>query len=195
MRDVYNYGPLDVTGVIAEPQLPQLPDAVLQREDLRADDATGGDIEWQNAVIYEKTADKLLKKTADVWKISQETDLVDIVIRARGEEPEPRAYVLLLIKDITTDSTFKLKFTEILDRVMVGFDEPLAYRHHHDWAAELESLLERKGRRPGQMIGRSPWLQSVHVETSAAPGELVDVTLVAAGPNSMTGALLAQAAA
>jgi hypothetical protein len=47
-----------------------------------------------------KNADKLLKKTADVWKISQETDLVDIVIRARGEEPEPRAYVLLLIKDI-----------------------------------------------------------------------------------------------
>lgn len=47
---------------------------------------------------------------------------------------------VLLIKDITTDSTFKLKFTEILDRVMVGFDEPLAYRHHHDWADELESL-------------------------------------------------------
>ena len=47
-----------------------------------------------------KTADKLLKKTADVWKISQETDLVDIVIRARGEEPQPRAYVLLLAKDI-----------------------------------------------------------------------------------------------
>src|SRR5687768_3573590 len=47
-----------------------------------------------------KNADKLLKKTADVWKISQETDLVDIVIRARGEEPQPRAYVLLLAKDI-----------------------------------------------------------------------------------------------
>jgi plasmid maintenance system antidote protein VapI len=47
-----------------------------------------------------KTADKLLKKTADVWKISQETDLVDLVMRARGEEPEPRAYVLLLARDI-----------------------------------------------------------------------------------------------
>ena len=47
-----------------------------------------------------KNADKLLKKTADIWKISQETDLVDVVIRARGEEPEPRAYVLLLAKDI-----------------------------------------------------------------------------------------------
>lgn len=47
-----------------------------------------------------KTADKLLKKTADVWKISQETDLVDLVIRVRGEEPEPRAYVLLLGREI-----------------------------------------------------------------------------------------------
>ncbi|MEO8548249.1 MAG: tRNA (N6-isopentenyl adenosine(37)-C2)-methylthiotransferase MiaB [Sphingomicrobium sp.] len=49
-------------------------------------------------------------------------------------------------------------------------------------------LVERKGRREGQMIGRSPWLQSVHFETSAALGEMVDVTLVSAGPNSMAGA-------
>ena len=42
-----------------------------------------------------KTADKLLKKTADVWKISQETDLVDMVILPRGEQASPKAYVLL----------------------------------------------------------------------------------------------------
>jgi tRNA1(Val) A37 N6-methylase TrmN6 len=47
-----------------------------------------------------KTADKLLKKTGDVWKISRETDLVDVVVRMRGEEGEPRAYVLLLGKDL-----------------------------------------------------------------------------------------------
>lgn len=47
-----------------------------------------------------KTADKLLKKTSDLWKISQETDLIDLVIRARGEEPQPRAYVLMLPKDL-----------------------------------------------------------------------------------------------
>ena len=47
-----------------------------------------------------KVADKLLKKTGDVWKISQETDLVDLVILARGEEPQPRAYVLLLPKEL-----------------------------------------------------------------------------------------------
>ncbi len=49
-------------------------------------------------------------------------------------------------------------------------------------------LIERKGRREGQMIGRSPWLQSVHVETAAKAGDLLDVTLLSAGPNSMMGA-------
>ena len=60
---------------------------------------------------------------------------------------------------------------------------------------ETQILVERNGKRPGQMIGRSPWLQSVHVETSAALGEIVDVTLVVAGPNSMTGALRQRVAA
>ena len=59
---------------------------------------------------------------------------------------------------------------------------------------QTKVLIERKGRLDGQMIGRSPWLQSVHVETAAAPGEMVDVTLTAAGPNSMAGASLAKAA-
>jgi tRNA-2-methylthio-N6-dimethylallyladenosine synthase len=60
---------------------------------------------------------------------------------------------------------------------------------------DSEVLIERKGKLPGQMIGRSPWLQSVHVETSAQPGDIVGVTLVAAGPNSMTGAVRQKEAA
>ena len=53
---------------------------------------------------------------------------------------------------------------------------------------ETQILIERRGKLPGQMIGRSPWLQSVHLETSAQPGDIIDVTLIAAGPNSMSGA-------
>ena len=56
-------------------------------------------------------------------------------------------------------------------------------------------LIERKGKLPEQMIGRSPWLQSVHVETDAVPGDMIDVTLVAAGPNSMSGAVRQKVAA
>ncbi len=47
---------------------------------------------------------------------------------------------VLIIKDITTDSPYKLRFTEILDRLMVGPFEPLAYRHHLELAEEMRSL-------------------------------------------------------
>ena len=47
---------------------------------------------------------------------------------------------VLVIKDITTEPWFGMKFTELLDRVMVGFDEPLCYRHHEEWGALLREL-------------------------------------------------------
>ncbi len=48
-------------------------------------------------------------------------------------------------------------------------------------------LLERKGKLPGQLIGKSPWLQSVHLVSDASIGDLVEVTLAEAGANSMLG--------
>ncbi len=60
---------------------------------------------------------------------------------------------------------------------------------------ETQVLIERSGKHGGQMIGRSPWLQSVHVESDRQPGDVVDVMLVAAGPNSMTGAMKQKVAA
>jgi tRNA-2-methylthio-N6-dimethylallyladenosine synthase len=52
-------------------------------------------------------------------------------------------------------------------------------------------LIERKGRHPGQWIGKSPWLQSVWIATSdgreAAIGDSFDVELAEAGPNSLMG--------
>src|SRR4030095_11400792 len=56
-------------------------------------------------------------------------------------------------------------------------------------------LIDRKGRNPGQMIGKSPWLQSVHVATDAAIGTMLDVTLTRALRNSLGGALRTAAAA
>ena len=82
-------------------------------------------------------------------------------------------------RDIMDDRLQRLqaRITEhqlAFNRSKVGFDTKV--------------LIERRGKLPGQMIGRSPWLQSVHVETNAQPGDIVDVTLVAAGPKSMSGA-------
>jgi tRNA-2-methylthio-N6-dimethylallyladenosine synthase len=56
-------------------------------------------------------------------------------------------------------------------------------------------LLERQGKRPGQLIGKTPWLQSVHLETSADIGEMIDVEILSAGPNSLAGAQLMRNAA
>ena len=47
---------------------------------------------------------------------------------------------VLVIKDITTEPRYQLRFTELLDRAMVGLREPLAYRHHRDWGAILAKL-------------------------------------------------------
>jgi hypothetical protein len=47
-----------------------------------------------------KAADKLLRKTGDVWKISQETDLVELVVEPRAAENGPKAYVLLQLGQI-----------------------------------------------------------------------------------------------
>ena len=54
-------------------------------------------------------------------------------------------------------------------------------------------LVERTGRRPGQWLGKSPWLQSVHFEGEAAIGDLVTLKLIEAGPNSLHGEMLATA--
>ena len=48
-------------------------------------------------------------------------------------------------------------------------------------------LLERAGRKPGQLLGKSPWLQSVHLMTDSKIGDIVTVDLVEAGPLSLSG--------
>jgi tRNA-2-methylthio-N6-dimethylallyladenosine synthase len=48
-------------------------------------------------------------------------------------------------------------------------------------------LLERPGKKPGQMIGKSPWLQSVVVETAEPAGTMLDATITHAGPVSLNG--------
>ena len=50
-------------------------------------------------------------------------------------------------------------------------------------------LVERKGRHEGQWLGKSPWLQSVHFSGDAAIGDLVQVELTEAGPNSLSAKL------
>jgi hypothetical protein len=94
-----------------------------------------------------KTADKLLKKTGDVWKISQETDLVDLVIRARGEEPQPRAYVLMLPRDL------KPLLHSIADAARGSGEDDVAI----SGLVEAANALENKGATEYFAFGFDPW--------------------------------------
>lgn len=52
----------------------------------------------------------------------------------------------------------------------------------------LDVLFERRGRHPGQLVGRSPYLQSVHVEApDSLIGQIVPVEIVRGQQNSLTG--------
>ena len=54
----------------------------------------------------------------------------------------------------------------------------------------VEVLLEKPGRHPGQMAGKSPYLQAVQFETNAhRVGDVVAVKIERAGSNSLFGAL------
>ena len=55
----------------------------------------------------------------------------------------------------------------------------------------VDVLLERAGRHPGQLTGRTPYLQQVQVDgPAAALGTIVPVRITARGPNSLFGTIL-----
>ena len=57
---------------------------------------------------------------------------------------------------------------------------------------EVEVLIEKPGRQPGQMVGKSEHLHAVHIEApDLAAGDLVRVEIAAAAPHSLRGRPLA----
>ena len=53
----------------------------------------------------------------------------------------------------------------------------------------LSVLLEKRGRHDGQLVGRSPYLQSVHVAATDRAGDIVPVFILGANTNSLSGSL------
>lgn len=69
--------------------------------------------------------------------------------------------------------------------------QALLFRQQREFARtcigkEIDLLLEKPGRMPGQLVGRSPWLQPVNVDAKTSEiGDIIRVRITDAGPNSL----------
>ena len=55
----------------------------------------------------------------------------------------------------------------------------------------VDVLLERVGRKPGQLVGRTPYLQAIHLDAPADHmGKIVSAEIIATLSNSLQGALI-----
>jgi len=131
----------------------------------------------------------------------------DFIVGFPGEEPQDFDDTLQLIREVFYASSYSFKYSPrpgtpgakmknhlseaVKDERLQQLQQLLSTQQHTFLRSKIgiktDILLERKGRHEGQMIGRSPWLLPVAVETGAEIGTLLPVVIEAAGPNSLVG--------
>ena len=162
-----------------------------------------------SAESYLRTIDKVRAARPDIALSG------DFIVGFPGETDDDFEATLRIVDEVRYASAYSFKYSprpgtpaavmenqiprEIMDDRIHRLQErinahQLAF-NRSKVGSDTQVLIERQGRHDGQMIGRTPWLQSVHLETAAAPGDMVDVTLVSAGPNSLAGATCRKVAA
>ena len=134
----------------------------------------------------------------------------DMIVGFPGESDQDFEDTMALVREINYASCFSFKYSrrpgtpgaampkqvaediksERLQRLQALLNEQ---RHAFDGAQvgkTLPVLLDKRGRLDGQLMGKSPYLQSVHV---IAPenllGQIIPVRIESAGPNSLKGVL------
>lgn len=152
--------------------------------------------------------DSYLRIIDDVRRICPDIALSgDFIVGFPGESDADFAATLSLVEAVGYAQAYSFKYSARPGTPAATFDDAIAPAVMDERLQALQAalvrdqaafnaasvgrrcaiLLEREGRKPGQLLGKSPWLQSVHVLTDAAIGDLVTVDLVASGPLSLTG--------
>jgi tRNA-2-methylthio-N6-dimethylallyladenosine synthase len=134
----------------------------------------------------------------------------DFIVGFPGESDGEFEDTLCLVKSVGYAQAFSFKYSsrpgtpaaamdgqvapevmdERLQRLQAALQQDSLAFNRGSVGRTCQVLVERRGRHPGQWLGKSPWLQSVHFEGEAAVGDLVEVELTEAGPNSLHGRLL-----
>ncbi len=96
----------------------------------------------------------------------------------------------------TPAATSELQVDEEVKVTRLALLQGLINRQQHAFneatvGKTFDVLLERKGKYDGQMIGRSPWLQSVHIDNAGhLAHQLVKVHITHGGPKGLKGELV-----
>ena len=136
----------------------------------------------------------------------------DFIVGFPGETEDDFQATLALVERVRYAQAFSFKYSprpgtpgaELGDQVPEAEKadrlhrlQTLLTRHQLEFAQsrigmEMDILLEKPGRNPGQLIGRSPWLQSVVIDGGEAEiGDLVRVRITDAATNSLAGVRIA----
>jgi tRNA-2-methylthio-N6-dimethylallyladenosine synthase len=132
----------------------------------------------------------------------------DFIVGFPGESDADFDDTMRLVEEVGFASAFSFKYSRRPGTPGAALDDQVAESTKTARLAALQSLLGRQqrdfnaskigatvpvlfagaGRRPGQILGKSPWLQSVFVEGNADMiGRLATVRLLAAHPLSLAG--------
>jgi tRNA-2-methylthio-N6-dimethylallyladenosine synthase len=130
----------------------------------------------------------------------------DIIVGFPGETDEEFIRTLEVVKSIQFAQAYSFKFSprpgtpaaamddqvpeEVkssrLQELQAVLNEQQAAFNASCVGRKLEVLFERPGRRSGQLVGRSPYLQAVHADgPESLIGNIIEVEIISAGPNSL----------